>query len=203
MAAVDAVARDRRRRGRADASPREAGGAAKRVFAGMARARPKPPRTLRGRRVLAFAGIGRPEKFFETLRAMRRAIVEIAQPFPIIIAYTRSARSRPSGRMAESRGLLPVTTEKDLARIAAVRTRTALAGPDGAAGAAPDRGRDRRSATCSCAASTSGGCAVASTSDGQRTCLATAHHHGLGRRIGLLPLDAPVLQLVERDCAGR
>ena len=70
---------------------------------------------LRGRRVLAFAGIARPGKFFATLRALGAEIVE-----------TRSFPDHHPYSTAEVDGLLsaaatleaePVTTEKDLVRI--------------------------------------------------------------------------------------
>jgi len=89
----------------------------KRVF----RARLAPTdtaRTLEDRKVLAFAGIGRPEKFFETVRACG-AIVEIARPFPDHHPYTASELVALR-QESEMRGLLAITTEKDFARIAAV-----------------------------------------------------------------------------------
>jgi tetraacyldisaccharide 4'-kinase len=65
---------------------------------------------------MAFAGIGRPEKFFETLRDLG-AHLEEARAFPDHhpfaageLAHLREAASR--------RGLHLVTTEKDAARIA-------------------------------------------------------------------------------------
>lgn len=70
---------------------------------------------LRRRRVLAFAGIGRPEKFFRTLEALgaevvrRRAFAD-HHPYPERELAALSAE-------AEAAGLDLVTTEKDLARI--------------------------------------------------------------------------------------
>ena len=71
--------------------------------------------SLRGRRVLAFAGIGDPEKFFATLRASG-----------IDVAATRSFADHHAYRKAElsalhteahEKGLTLVTTAKDLARL--------------------------------------------------------------------------------------
>jgi len=90
----------------------------KRVF----RARLAPPdgaRALEGRKVLAFAGIGRPEKFFDTLRSCG-AIVEVARPFPDHHPYA-APELTALRQDAERRGLLAITTEKDFARIAAVK----------------------------------------------------------------------------------
>ena len=79
--------------------------------------------TLKGSRVLAFAGIGDPEKFFATLGdagidvAMRRG-------FPDHHRFT-AADAESLLAEAERAGLTPVTTEKDLVRLA---HRRALAG---------------------------------------------------------------------------
>lgn len=75
-----------------------------------------------GRRVLAFAGIGRPEKFFDTLRACGAVIVE-ERAFPDHHAYTFAEISRLLS-VAERRDLLAVTTEKDRVRL--VRLERAL-----------------------------------------------------------------------------
>ncbi|WP_262268487.1 tetraacyldisaccharide 4'-kinase [Microvirga yunnanensis] len=87
----------------------------KRVFT----ARLEPPaetaRLLEGRKVLAFAGIGRPEKFFETLRSCG-ALVEAAHSFPDHHRYT-PADLMALRREAATRGLHAVTTEKDFARV--------------------------------------------------------------------------------------
>jgi len=97
----------------------EAGRRDKRVF----EARLEPPlevaQSLDGKKVLAFAGIGRPGKFFETLRSCG-AILEAAHSFPDHHRYT-AADLTALQQEAEARGLVAVTTEKDLARIAAVR----------------------------------------------------------------------------------
>jgi tetraacyldisaccharide 4'-kinase len=66
--------------------------------------------------VLAFAGIGRPEKFFETLRTCGAA-VEAARSFPDHHPYTEGDIAGLKAE-AERQGLQVVTTEKDLMRIA-------------------------------------------------------------------------------------
>jgi len=70
---------------------------------------------LTGTRVVAFAGIGRPEKFFETLRVLGAEIVE-ARAYADHHAYTASeiARLRAKARSAEA---TLITTEKDFVRL--------------------------------------------------------------------------------------
>ncbi|OWJ67372.1 tetraacyldisaccharide 4'-kinase [Inquilinus limosus] len=70
---------------------------------------------LRGRKVLAFAGIGRPEKFFATLAELGAEIVG-AVPFPDHHAYTPDEVMRLV-ETAQERQAVPVTTEKDLVRL--------------------------------------------------------------------------------------
>ena len=71
---------------------------------------------LAGRKVLAFAGIGRPEKFFATLAEIGADIVARAS-FPDHHAYTRRDIDQLMAR-ANQLGAIPVTTEKDAVRIA-------------------------------------------------------------------------------------
>jgi tetraacyldisaccharide 4'-kinase len=70
---------------------------------------------LSGRNVLAFAGIGHPGKFFATLTALGAKIGE-ARTFA---DHHRFSASEASALVADAkvRGLLLVTTEKDLARL--------------------------------------------------------------------------------------
>ncbi|WP_075216994.1 tetraacyldisaccharide 4'-kinase [Mongoliimonas terrestris] len=81
-----------------------------------ARLEPQAGGAFAGRRVLAFAGIGRPEKFFEALAAAGAEVVETA-PFPDHHAF-RTGDARRLLARAEAGDLLPVTTEKDAVRLA-------------------------------------------------------------------------------------
>lgn len=74
---------------------------------------------LRGQRVLAFAGIGRPEKFFETLRECG-AIVMAAHGFPDHHPYSGGELSALRAE-AERLGLEAITTEKDMVRIVGLK----------------------------------------------------------------------------------
>jgi tetraacyldisaccharide 4'-kinase len=71
---------------------------------------------LAGRRVAAFAGIGRPEKFFATLRRIG-AELAIERPFPDH-HFFRPGEIAALRDEAERAGALPVTTAKDFARLA-------------------------------------------------------------------------------------
>lgn len=82
------------------------------------RATLQPPRTansLDGRRVLAFAGIGRPEKFFQMLRRLNAEIVD-AVPFADHHVYSPSQIAELCERATEM-DAVPITTEKDLVRL--------------------------------------------------------------------------------------
>jgi tetraacyldisaccharide 4'-kinase len=70
---------------------------------------------LAGRRVLAFAGIGDPQKFFATL-AEAGIAVAAARSFPDHHRYTGN-EARALCDEAERAGFELVTTEKDLARL--------------------------------------------------------------------------------------
>jgi tetraacyldisaccharide 4'-kinase len=87
----------------------------KRVFTGSLVPDSGLAEKLNGQKVLAFAGIGRPEKFFETLRECGAIVVE-AYAFPDHHPYNKSDLDNLS-REAEKRGLQMVTTEKDFVRI--------------------------------------------------------------------------------------
>ncbi|MGF6228185.1 tetraacyldisaccharide 4'-kinase [Inquilinus ginsengisoli] len=76
---------------------------------------PEDAARLRGRKVLAFAGIGRPEKFFATLAELGAEIVG-AVPYPDHHVYTPDEVMRLV-ETAQERGAVPVTTEKDLVRL--------------------------------------------------------------------------------------
>jgi tetraacyldisaccharide 4'-kinase len=74
---------------------------------------------LAGRRVLAFAGIGRPEKFFETCRALGAELV-VTRAFPDHHPYEVREMSVLLDE-AEAKALVPVTTEKDAVRLERLR----------------------------------------------------------------------------------
>jgi tetraacyldisaccharide 4'-kinase len=71
--------------------------------------------SLGGSRLLAYAGIGDPEKFFATLRAAGVAVAA-TRSFADHHRYTRS-EAQALCEVAERDGLALVTTEKDLARM--------------------------------------------------------------------------------------
>ena len=77
------------------------------------------------RRVLAFAGIGNPEKFFATLAEGGVAVADRLS-FPDHHRYTAADAQAIIAR-AEAASLVPLTTEKDLARLAGVPHLAALA----------------------------------------------------------------------------
>jgi tetraacyldisaccharide 4'-kinase len=74
---------------------------------------------LIGSRLLAFAGIGRPEKFFATLRALGAVLVG-ARAFPDHHRF-RFAELEGLRRDAERAGARLITTAKDIVRIPPVR----------------------------------------------------------------------------------
>ncbi len=80
---------------------------------------------LKGRRVLAFAGIGDPGRFFRTLRASG---IEVAQQKEFADHHRFSAEEI-AALVSDARreGLIPVTTEKDLVRLSGDAELAALA----------------------------------------------------------------------------
>jgi len=71
---------------------------------------------LQGKRVLAFAGIGRPEKFFATLEGISCTLVRrVAFPDHHVFARAELVRLLAD---AEAQEAIPVTTAKDFVRIA-------------------------------------------------------------------------------------
>lgn len=86
------------------------------VLAARLEARPDAARTILPHRAYAFAGIGDPEKFFATLRSTGiEAAVEA--PFGDHHSYSENEAAHILAR-CDAEGLVPVTTEKDLARLA-------------------------------------------------------------------------------------
>lgn len=71
--------------------------------------------SLAGQRVLAFAGIGRPEKFFATLRGLGADLVETVA-FADHHPYSADEMQRLIGR-AEALSAVPMTTTKDAVRL--------------------------------------------------------------------------------------
>jgi tetraacyldisaccharide 4'-kinase len=74
--------------------------------------------SLRGKRVLAFAGIGDPQRFFRTLRASGIDVV-LARAFADHHPFTKTEIATLIAT-AKSDALTLVTTEKDLARLRTV-----------------------------------------------------------------------------------
>lgn len=82
---------------------------------------------LAGRPVVAFAGIGRPEKFFATLTEASARVVA-AVPFPDHHRYSKSEVERVLGRAAHLEAVA-VTTAKDAVRLPpALRSRVKVVG---------------------------------------------------------------------------
>ncbi len=80
-----------------------------------------------GTRFIAFAGIGRPGKFFATLQALG-ANVEATHAFPDHAPYTDAILQRLKAE-AKAKSAQLVTTEKDMARLPAAFRRDVLALP--------------------------------------------------------------------------
>jgi tetraacyldisaccharide 4'-kinase len=85
------------------------------VFHGRIEPEPAALAAWAGRRVLAFAGIGDPEKFFGTLAAAG-IDAPVRESFPDHHRYTRTEAKALVAR-ADREGLDLITTEKDLARL--------------------------------------------------------------------------------------
>jgi tetraacyldisaccharide 4'-kinase len=80
-------------------------------------ARLEPAGIVPDGKLVAFAGIARPEKFFDTLAGMGGDVTE-AVPFPDHHAYTADDLE-VLAQMADERGARLITTEKDAARLSA------------------------------------------------------------------------------------
>lgn len=81
------------------------------VFTAKITPKDKPPTG----RLVAFAGIGKPEKFFDTLRELEADLVDTA-PFPDHHAYSQDDLSYLSSLAADHEAKL-ITTEKDYVRL--------------------------------------------------------------------------------------
>ena len=81
---------------------------------------------LKGKPVLAFAGIGDPGKFFATLEEAGLD-VRARAPFPDHHRFSRDEAAALVER-ARREGLLPLTTEKDMARLSGDVDAAVLAG---------------------------------------------------------------------------
>jgi tetraacyldisaccharide 4'-kinase len=97
------------------------------VFAARLEPDPAVAARLRNQNVLAFAGIGRPGKFFATLKALGARVV-VARAFSDHQRYSGAALDALFAEAA-SLGLTPVTTEKDLVRLAPDRADKVVALP--------------------------------------------------------------------------
>ncbi len=91
----------------------------KRVFKAYLEPELATAQALKGKRVLAFAGIGRPEKFFDSLRACG-AILDATHAFPDHHRFKVSELAALRQQI-EVLGIQAITTEKDAARIAALQ----------------------------------------------------------------------------------
>lgn len=76
---------------------------------------PVRQRGFRRKRYLAFSGIARPQKFYDTLRNAG-ARVESTVDFPDHHPFSETDSQALLG-LAEAEGLIPITTEKDMARL--------------------------------------------------------------------------------------
>lgn len=97
----------------ADVLVRRAARAGKPVF--EARVRPRDAAAFAGRRFLAFAGIGHPDKFFDSVGQAGGTVV-VRRPFPDHHVYAPDELADLAGA-ARKAGLALVTTAKDAARL--------------------------------------------------------------------------------------
>jgi tetraacyldisaccharide 4'-kinase len=80
--------------------------------------KPADMRELDGQKLVAFAGIGRPEKFFQSLRKLG-AVIEHAKSYADHHIYTASDVARLRSK-ARASGARLITTEKDFVRLTAL-----------------------------------------------------------------------------------
>ena len=98
-----------------EAVAKQAGARGVPVLRGRLVADPAMTTALSGRPAIAFAGIGRPDKFFETLGDIGVQVVE-TRAFADHHRYS-DADARGLMALQKRSGAIPVTTEKDLVRI--------------------------------------------------------------------------------------
>ena len=98
----------------------EAEGRGLSVFRGRLEADPLVSQGLKGARALAFAGIGRPEKFYETLEELGVTLAS-RHSFRDHHAYTHADAARLFKAARTTLADLIVTTEKDMTRLDALR----------------------------------------------------------------------------------
>ncbi len=97
----------------ADHVVRQAARAGKPIY--EARARPRGRKAFAGKRFLAFAGIGHPDKFFDTV-AEAGAVVALLRSFPDHHVYGEDELAELL-KTAQDNGLRLITTAKDAARL--------------------------------------------------------------------------------------
>lgn len=100
-----------------DAVARQAAAAGCAILHGSLAPDPAAVAALRGQRLVAFAGIGRPEKFFATLEAEGLTVAS-RHPFADHHPYRPEELARLAAE-AQARGALLATTQKDFARLSA------------------------------------------------------------------------------------
>jgi len=87
------------------------------VLNGKAQKRDVAPSALRGRRALAFCGIGRPESFRRSVDALSCEIAEF-QSYPDHFNYDRESIADLRKRAADSGAEILITTQKDAVKLA-------------------------------------------------------------------------------------
>jgi tetraacyldisaccharide 4'-kinase len=85
------------------------------VYSAVLRPEAADADALRGRKIVAFAGIGRPSKFFATLKSIGADLI-LERSFPDHYDF-RASDLASLAEKARAAGALLVTTEKDMARL--------------------------------------------------------------------------------------
>ncbi|MHB8055169.1 MAG: tetraacyldisaccharide 4'-kinase [Candidatus Aminicenantales bacterium] len=80
---------------------------------------PAPPDRLKGKRILAFAGIARPDRFFDLLKSLGATVVA-RLAFPDHYSYPSAGIARISAAVSRHRPEMVLTTEKDAVKLGAV-----------------------------------------------------------------------------------